>query len=266
MPVRQARPYPRRGSTMTRAPCAAAISRVASVEPASTTSTSVTRDAGISSRTRAIELASSYVGMTTLTRIPMELSSEAPTWIAAREQRVHAPRASGPRPRETECDHHGHRQLPDPGRAELRHPQGEEERSGGGGHDARRDARHQEHAESELGHGLQRRDDARVGCHDGHDPLPDGGCVSVLQVIVDDSFVPRRRVRAFAQVLEKNPDEHRAERHTQHRQRALLAGRPDHLRCVVFQRIPPLPLVRTAASLYPTAATFGLIPRSTKTM
>src|ERR1700737_2105205 len=159
---------------MTRAPCAAAISRVPSVEPASTTSTSVMRGAGISSRTRAIELASSYVGMTTLTRISRDLS-EAPTRIAARKQGVHAPRASGPRPREAECDDHGHGQLPDPGRAELRHPQAEEERSGGGGDDARRDARHQERAESELGHGLKRRDDARVGCHRGDHPLPDGG-------------------------------------------------------------------------------------------
>src|SRR5712671_898127 len=208
---------------MTRAPCAAAISRVPSVEPASTTSTSVTRAAGISSRTRAIELASSYVGMTTLTRIPIDLS-EAPTWIAAHEQGVHAPGASGPRPREAECDDHGHGQLPDPRRAELRHPEGEEERSGGGRDDARRGTRHQEYAESQLGHGLQRRDDARVGRRNGDERLPDGGRVSVLHVVVDDSLVPRRRVRAFAQVLEKNPDEHRAERHTQHRQSALLAG------------------------------------------
>src|SRR3981189_1689190 len=135
---------------MTRAPCAAAISRVPSVEPASTTSTSVTRGAGISSRTRAIELASSYVGMMTLTRIPMDLS-EAPTRIAARKQSVHAPCASGPRPREAECDDHGHGQLPDPGRAELRHPQAEEERSGGGGDDARRGPRHPEHAQPEPG-------------------------------------------------------------------------------------------------------------------
>src|SRR5260221_13215198 len=159
---------------MTRAPCAAAISRVPSVEPASTTSTSGTRGAGMSSRTRAIEPASSYVGMTTLTRIPMDLA-EAGIWKPAREQGVQAPRASGPRPGEAECDDDGCGQLPDPGRAELRHPEGEEERSGGGGDEARRGARHQEHAQSELGHGLQRRDDARVGCRHGDEPLPDGG-------------------------------------------------------------------------------------------
>src|SRR5258708_5493378 len=200
---------------MTRAPCAAAISRVPSVQPASTTSTSVTRGAGISSRTRAIELASSYVGMTTLTRIPMDLS-EAPTWIAARDQGVHAPRASGPRPREAERDDHGHGQLPDPGRAELRHPQAEEERSGGGGDDARRGARYQQYAEAELGHGLQRRDDARVGSHHGHDPLPGGGCVSGLEKVADDPLVPRRRLRPFAQALAKNLDEHRPELRHQH--------------------------------------------------
>src|SRR5215470_16772729 len=108
---------------MTRAPRPAASSRVPSVEAASTTTTSVTRDAGISSRTRAIEPASLYVGMTTLTRIPTGLS-EAPTWIAARNHGVDAPRASGPRPGDAECDDDGHAQLPDPGGAELRHPEG----------------------------------------------------------------------------------------------------------------------------------------------
>src|SRR5262249_46233544 len=170
-PVRQARPYPRRASTMTRAPCAAAISRVPSVEPASTTSTSVTRDAGISSRTRAIEPASLYVGMTTLTRIPKGLS-EKPTWIAAREQGIHTPGSSGPPPGEAECDDDGYAQLPDPRGAQLRHPQTQEERSGAGGNDARGDARQQEDAEPELGHGLQRCDEARVGRHHGNERLP----------------------------------------------------------------------------------------------
>src|SRR5262249_52943425 len=128
---------------MTRAPCAAAISRVPSFEPASTTSTSVTRDAGISSRTRAIEPASLYVGMTTRRRTPIALS-EAPPGMRARERGVHAPGASGPPPGEAECDDNRHAQLPDPGGAELRHPQAKEERSGGGGNDARRGARQQE--------------------------------------------------------------------------------------------------------------------------
>src|SRR5215472_8976061 len=101
---------------MTRAPCAAAISRVPSIEPASTTSTSVTRDAGISSRTRPIEPTSLYVGMTTLTRIPEGLA-KAPTWIAAHDQGVHAPGASRSSPGEAECDDNGYAQLPDPGRA-----------------------------------------------------------------------------------------------------------------------------------------------------
>src|SRR5262249_53396236 len=131
---------------MTRAPCAAAISRVPSLEPASTTSTSVTRGAGISSRTRAIEPASLYVGMTTLTRIATDLS-EAPTRVAAREQGVHAPGASRMRPGETECDDDGHEKLPNPQGPQLRPPQAQQERSGGGGNAARRDARHQENAE-----------------------------------------------------------------------------------------------------------------------
>src|SRR5262249_7308052 len=173
-PVRQARPYPRRVSTMTRAPCAAAISRVPSVEPASTTTTSVTRDAGISSRTRAIESASSYVGMTTLTRISKGLS-EAPTWIAGGTGGAHAPGAPGPRPGDGECDEDGQAQPPDPGGAGLRHPQGEEERSGGGGDDAGGCARQQEHAEAELGCGLHRRDNARVGCRHRDQLLPDCG-------------------------------------------------------------------------------------------
>src|SRR5215510_8287823 len=180
---------------MTRAPCAAAISRVPSVEPASTTSTSVTRDAGISSRTRAIEPASLYVGMTTLTRILKGLS-EAPAWVAAREHGVHAPGSSGTCPGEAECENDWNPQLPDPGGAEFRNPEGEEERSGGGGNKACGGARQQEHSEAELGHGLQRRDDARVGCCYGYELLPDSRRVSVLHVIVDDSLVSRRRVGA----------------------------------------------------------------------
>src|SRR5262249_60898217 len=109
---------------MPRAPCAAAISRVPSLEPASTTSTSVTRDAGISSRTRAIEPASLYVGMTTLTRIPKGLS-EAPAWVAAREHGVHAPGSSGTCPGEAEGENAWNPQLPDPGGAELRNPVGD---------------------------------------------------------------------------------------------------------------------------------------------
>src|SRR5215467_6199926 len=187
---------------MTRAPCAAAISRVPSVEPASTTSTSVTRATGISSRTRAIEPASLYVGMTTLTRIPKGLS-QAPTWIAAREQGVHAPGASGPPIGDAECDDDGHAQLPNPGGAQFRNPEGEEKGSGRGRNETRRAARQQEHAEPELGHRLQRRHNACVGCRHRYELLPDRGRVSALDVIIDDSLVARRRVRAFAQVLEK---------------------------------------------------------------
>src|SRR5215470_13713545 len=188
---------------MTRAPRPAASSRVPSVEAASTTTTSVTRGAGISSRTRAIEPASLYVGMTTLTRIPQGLA-EAPTWIATHDQGIHAPGASRSRPGETECDDDGYAQLPDPGRAELGHPQAQQERSGGSGDDPRGDARQQEDAEPEFGHGLQRSDDARVGRHHRNERLPGVRRVSVLHVIVDDSLVARRRVRAFAEVLEKN--------------------------------------------------------------
>src|SRR5215467_8854762 len=159
---------------MTRAPCVAAISRVPSVEPASTTSTSVTRDAGISSRTRAIEPASLYVGMTTLTRIPKGLS-EAPTWMAARDQGVHTPGASRTRIGQTKCDDHRYAQLPNPRGAQLRYPQTQKERSGSCGNDAGRGARQQQHAEPELGRGLQRRDDARVVRHHGNQRLPDGG-------------------------------------------------------------------------------------------
>src|SRR5262249_51835285 len=212
-------------------------------EPPSTTRTSGTRGGGMSLRTRAIEPASLYVGMTTLIRIRKDLS-EAPTWIAAREQGVHAPGASGPRPCEVECEDDGKAQLPDPRGAQLRDPEREEERSRGSGNEARGGAREQEHAEPELGQGLQRRDYSRVGCRDGDELLPDGGRVSVLHVKVDDSLVPCRRVRAFAQVLEKNPDEQRAERHAQHRQRPLLAGSRDRLCSLVVQRMPPAPLAQ----------------------
>src|SRR5262249_46170104 len=158
-PVRQARPYPRRGSTMTRAPCAAAISRVRSVEPASTTSTSLTRERGISSRTRAMELASLNVGMTTLTRTPIDLS-QAPARILAHHQRVHAPGASGARIGDGEGDDDVHRQLPGPGGAELRHPEGEEPQPGEDADHPRGRAGDQENAQPELGHRLQRREDA----------------------------------------------------------------------------------------------------------
>src|SRR4051812_18692758 len=135
---------------MTRAPWAAAISAVPSVERASTTSTSLTSAAGISSRTRAIDPASLYVGMTTLTRIPPKLP-QPPTGIAAREQRIDAEGAAGPGPGKAESDDNGHGQLPDPGGAELRDPEREEKNPGGGGDGAGRCARQQEHAESELG-------------------------------------------------------------------------------------------------------------------
>src|SRR5262249_20795984 len=151
------------------------------------------------------------------------------------------PGSSGTCPGEAECENDWNPQLPDPGGAEFRNPEGEEERSGGGGNKACGGARQQEHSEAELGHGLQRRDDARVGCCYGYELLPDSRRVSVLHVIVDDSLVSRRRVGAFAQVLEKNPDEQRAERQPQYRQRALLVGSRDRLRCLIVQRMPPAP-------------------------
>src|SRR4051812_11351247 len=147
---------------MTRAPWAVAISRVPSVEPASTTSTSVTSALGISSSTRAIEPASLYVGMTTLTRIPGRLP-QSPARIAAREQRVDAGGAPGPRPGEAAGDDDGRAQLPHPGVAELREPQGEEEGAGGGRDRAGGGARQKEHAEAELGHGRERGGDPRIG-------------------------------------------------------------------------------------------------------
>src|SRR5215469_1675784 len=67
-PVRQARPYPRRGSFTTRAPIFAAISGVPSLEPLSTTMTSVERSEGKSASTRPMACASLYVGMMTDTR------------------------------------------------------------------------------------------------------------------------------------------------------------------------------------------------------
>ena len=102
-------------------------------------------------------------------------------------------------------------------------------------------ASHEEDAESELGRGLQRRDDGRVGCRHRHERLPGAGGVSILQVEVDDSPVPARGVGAFPQVLEEDPDEHQTEGHPQHRQRLPLPGSPDRLRCVVVQRVPPSP-------------------------
>src|SRR5215470_9209920 len=115
--------------------------------------------------------------MTTLTRIAVSLS-EAPIREPAGQEGVQAPGASGPRPGEAEAEDDGDAQLPDPGGADLRQPEGEEEGSG-------------------------RR---------GHEPLPELGCVCVLQVVVDDSLVARGGVGALAQGLEEHPDEERAER------------------------------------------------------
>src|SRR5258706_15419355 len=73
--------------------------------------------------------------------------------------------------------------------------------------------------------------------------------MSVLHVVVDYSLVPRRRVRAFAQVLEKHPDEHRAERHAQYDHRALLTANLAHLACFV-QRILLTPCSREPSLRY----------------
>src|SRR6516165_9038483 len=128
---------------MTRAPRAEAISRVPSVEPASTTRTSLTRNAGMSSRTRAIEPASLYVGMTTLTRILVGLPQAVPR-IAAQEHGIHAPGASASCPRHGEGDDDVHRQLPGPGCAELRDPEAEQEHPCGRRHHPHGDAGDQE--------------------------------------------------------------------------------------------------------------------------
>src|SRR4051812_17717039 len=215
---------------ITRAPCAAAISAVPSVEPPSTTSTSVTSAEGISSSTRAIEPASLYVGMTTVTRMRPELS-EAPARVTMDEDAVHTPCAPRMRGRKAERNYDRHRQLPDPGAAELRDPERKQERAGREGDDACRGAGQQQQAQPELGRRLDRGDDPCVPRHHGHDRLPGTRRVTVLQVIVDDALVPGGRIRPLAEVLEEDPDEHRAERDSHDRQRALLATRSDRVRC-----------------------------------
>ena len=69
IPVRHACPYPRRGSTTTRAPAARATSAVRSREPLSTTTTSAT-SGRTSATTRPMACSSSRAGMTTPMRNP----------------------------------------------------------------------------------------------------------------------------------------------------------------------------------------------------
>jgi hypothetical protein len=99
------------------------------------------------------------------------------------------------------------------------HERPEEERSGRCGDDAGGNTRQQQHPESKLGRALQRRGDARVGRRHRHDRLHNAG-VSLGQEEVDDPLVAGFGAYALAQVLEEDPEEHRAERQTQHRQRA----------------------------------------------
>src|SRR5215471_2284068 len=123
IPVKQASPYPRRGSCRTRAPAFSAISGVPSVELLSTTSTSVTRLAERSARTRPIACASLCVGMMTETRT--ELGLEQPprsVGPALCQPGVDAPRSPSASYCEPKRGEDRNQQFPDPCRAPLRHP------------------------------------------------------------------------------------------------------------------------------------------------
>src|SRR5579864_7072557 len=179
-PLRQARPYPRWGSWTTRAPIFAAISGVPSVELLSTTSTSVTRLAGRSARTRLMADASLRVGMMTDTRTGTWLKSPPRRRrTTLRQPCVYAPRSA---------------RAPDRERKRCEY-------------------RNQEYTERDFRQGLHGSRHRGMARRQAHDSLPNSRRMTMFDVVVDEASVARRRVEAFSQILKKDPHQHRADRH-----------------------------------------------------
>src|SRR5271156_3541010 len=154
-PVRQARPYPRRGSRRMRAPIFEAISGVPSVELLSTTKTSVTISAGRSAKTRAMDYASLCVGMTTDTRTPPRLSSKPRRGRPATgQERVKPPRAAwGPDCQPKRCKHRN-QARPNPRRAPFRPPKAGEIQKRHEGDRTRQQTEDEQDSETDFGDGL----------------------------------------------------------------------------------------------------------------
>src|SRR5580693_6817720 len=210
IPLRQARPYPRRGSCSTRAPIFAAISGVPSEELLSTTKTSVTTSAGRSAKTRPMDRASLCVGMMTDTRTGSWLNSKP--WrgrSAPRQQSVNAPGSAGlPHCERQRCNHRN-QQFPNPRRAPLRHPQAGQVQKRYSRGRPRQQPNDEQDSESDFGQSLQRSRHRGVTGGGSHDRLPERRSMIMLDVIVDQSGVAVWRVKAFAAILEVDPYEHR---------------------------------------------------------
>src|SRR3984957_16555794 len=211
-PVRHALPYPRRDSRMTRAPILAAISGVPSFELLSTTMTSVTRSDGRSARTRAIAWASLKVGMMTDTRMETARSPPPRGRPPLRQPGVNAPSPACASDREPKACQHRNQQFPYPRCAPLRNPKAAEKQKS---HECGRTSQQtddQQDAERNLGHGLHGSCDRGVAGRQAHDRLPGSRRVTRLDVVANQSCIAPGCVETFSQILEKDPDKHRAHR------------------------------------------------------
>src|SRR5580692_4905714 len=184
-PVRHARPYPRRGSSMTRAPRPAAISAVPSLELLSTTITSLIRSDGRSASTRPIACASLCVGMMTDTR--MSTSPPQRGWPPLREPCVNAPSPACAAYGQPNTCKHRNQKFPYPGCAQLRNPKAAQKQKSHQCHRTGKQTDDQQDAEANLGHGLQRSGDRSVIYHELHNRLPDGRRVTHLNVVINHS-------------------------------------------------------------------------------
>src|SRR5713101_236396 len=241
-PVKQARPYPRRGSWRTRAPIFAATSGVPSVELLSTTRTSVTISAGRSAKTRPMDCASLCVGMTTDTRTWSWLKS--PPWggrPAPRQQCVNAPCSTGSPHRERKRCEHRNQQLPNPRRAPLRDPKTAQEQKCYQRGRARQQTEDKQDPERDLGHRLHRSRQRGVTRRQSHNCLPRGRRVTRLYVIVDQACVARLSVETLSQIFKEDPHKHCADRDTNYCQsicRGHMVGHILRWACIRHHREP----------------------------
>src|SRR5437773_7117806 len=117
----------------------------------------------MSASTRPIEAASLKVGMMTETR--NGASPDRDGRIAAREGGVETEAASGTPERQAGGHDHGDEELPDPRGPPLGDPEAREPGEGGKRDETGREAEHEQDAEAELDHRLQ-REIGRASCRE----------------------------------------------------------------------------------------------------
>src|SRR5438477_3349719 len=199
---------------MTPAPILAAISGVPSFELLSTTMTSVARSEGRSAKTRSIACASLWVGMMTDTRTYLIRSPPRRRWPPLRQQTINAPSPAGASDGEAERCEHRNQQFPDPRGAKLRNPKAaEKQKSYKCGRPGKQTDDEQD-TERDLGQPLQGSSYRGMVCRQAHHRLPCSRAVARVDVVIDEARVTCRFVEALPQILKKDPQEHRADRHS----------------------------------------------------